>query len=450
MKNSPGLVYVGITILPLIIGFLGGRMSVSPIEETQSSDEEGTALSAKKNPYNRSSMSTGSHVGRKGRKGSESESRSYKQTRRSMGALLHEMSNSPIVSMDYDSMFELWLLVRGMSEDEVKDSFGLLDGVKDKQLEMMTRMILMSRWGKLNGSEAIDFAMNLEGSRNRMMGAMGAMMSWVKEDPEAVYNWHLENGEKVGSGGMFDSMYEGMMWRSLASNDLDNTLKRIQDIEGKREQHEAYFSVAQAVVREPEKLKSFLAVLDQQGDSDLKYEVMRSAIVTLAQQDLDAAKSYILSIEDPEEKKKFTDSLVSSMSWSAPEEAITWGLEQATDEESKKEIIDSLLSNWVRNDPEKASAWYDSQPASLRSNDAVESTVKNLRTNGNYKSAFSWASRHQDQESAVRLKKKIYQSWLENSPEAAEAWVTGEGAKMVEGIDLDSPIKANGEKAKGE
>lgn len=48
-------------------------------------------------------------------------------------------------------MFEVWVITRDFSEAELREALLSLEDLKNPQLRMTLQMMLMNRWGKING-----------------------------------------------------------------------------------------------------------------------------------------------------------------------------------------------------------------------------------------------------------------------------------------------------------
>lgn len=420
---------VGAMGVVLVLGFVSGRVSVQDkrTSEKKADTQDRRTLSSTRAARKSGSASTMSeNRNRNGKSGSSQDAQ------RKMKILLNRMEQNPMVSMDFDGMFELWEIVRDFSEDDVRDALLSMDDIKNKQLQMTMNMILMSRWGKIDGAAAMQHVVDSDTKQAKMMGSMGVMMSWAKEDPEGAFAWYEENGKKLGGRGVYDSM----MYQELAKHDLSRALSKINALDSRNQKLQALSGIGRGVVNEPEKLKTLIAFLDAEGDTKTKSEVMASVIQNMAIQDPESAQACLQTIEDEEEKKKQTENLIRSWSYHDPKAAITWGLEQATDEETEVKIVESYLNNWARQDAQAAGAWYDQQESHLKTSKAVKNSVRNLYNGGDYQQAFAWAAREDDPEKGNKLKRDIYQTWVKDSPNMAESWINGDGRDVMDGVDL--------------
>ena len=350
---------------------------------------------------------------------------------------MNHLQKSPMGSMDFDGMFEVWEITRDYSEAEVREALLSLEDLKNPQLRMTLQMMLMNRWGKINGEAAILHALDSKNKPTKIVGVMGVFASWTKENPEAAFTWYETHQDKLNQGGgVYGDVYNGMIYQALARHNLTRALTQAATIENSQKRQTALSSIAQGVANQPEKLKTFLKFLDNENDPSLKSSVMESVIGSMAMQDPESAKALIDTIDDSQEKAKLTESLVQRWSYMDPEAAIEWGMKQAKDKKAQTGIITDNLRTWASQDPAAAGKWYDRQPDDIKTQDALTKVVRSLSSRQQYQEAFAWANRSSDPEKMAESKKTIYQSWLKQSPDAAKAWAEGEGKETLQGIDL--------------
>ena len=353
-----------------------------------------------------------------------------------MNHLLAEMERNPMLHMDFDAIFSIWELARDFSEDEVRESLSYLDNMENMQLKMTLQMMLMNRWGKINGPAAMEFAMKAENRQTRMMQFMGTMMSWTKEDPDAAFSWYDKNKDKMG-GGMYAGAYEGMIYQALARHDLNRALEAVQRLENTQKKQMALSGIAQGIANDPEKFSSFIKFLEKE-EPGTKKAVMGGIIGQLAMTSPETAKKYIDQIADPQEKAEMINGLIQGMSFSDPETAIKWAIENSEDEKAQAQALAQALPNWVIQNPKAAREWYDQQPAHLKSDNLIRQSAVQLASSEQYKEAFAWIERGEDANTMTEAKKDTYRLWLQKSPDQAKAWAEGEGKETMRGIDLDA------------
>ena len=444
MKLSPNIWYITALIVAVALGFTAGKMTQDDPANSERNHTELTqndnakAQSSSRRSYDkakaRSSSRRSSSISNRDR----SQDKKERDISLTMKTLLSRLERSPMASMDFDGMFEVWETMRDFSENDVLDALSSVEDIKTSQLRMTVQMMLMNRWGKINGEAAIEHALQAKNQQLKMTGTMGVFMSWTKENPEAAFDWYENNQEKLNSGGIYGGMYNGMIFQSLARHDLSRAMTQVEKMENGRQKKTALSSIGQAVVNNPAQLKKFLEFLDTDDNVPDKQEVMSTVISSMAMQDPDSAKALINNIDDPEQKKQLTASLMQSWSYMDPEAAIDWGMKQSNNDEDRKEIITSHLHTWASQNDDAAGQWYDKQPDHLKSDTAIESTATTLGYSQQYQKAFIWAERLQDADTLKKTKQTIYQSWHSSSPTAAEAWAEGKGKDTLEGIDLNT------------
>ena len=431
MQKNPLFGMLGALLITATLGFVAGRMThTADSTSAKTADTD----SNKNGQYTRLAQRGSQYSASEKR---QKSSRRHNNVKATMRHLVAQLERSPMVNMDFDAIFSVWEIARDFSEDEVREALASIEGVENMQLRMTLQMMLMNRWGKINGNAAMEHAMAAENNQIKMMQVMGTLMSWTKEDPEAAFSWFEKNKDSVGRG-MYASAYEGMIYQAMARHDLKRALDQVAKIDSASKKRTALTSIAQGIVEQPEKLQSFLQFLDDQNEPEVKKEVMSSAIMNMAMNSPEAAKKYINTITDAKDKAAMVENVVRGLSYSDPETALKWGLEQAPDEASQAKVVSNTMSRWVAQDPKKAAAWYDQQPEHLKSDTTVMQSAGQLSASGQYKEALLWTQRGKDPETMAAMKESTYLKWAEASPAKARAWAEGEGKEIMRGIDLDA------------
>jgi hypothetical protein len=129
------------------------------------------------------------------------------------------------------------------------------------------------------------------------------------------------------------------------------------------------------------------------------------------------------------------------MSFSDPESAIKWGVENAPDEQTQSQAVENALPNWALQNSKAAREWYAKQPAHRKSDSAVQQTASRLAVSGHYEDAFAWIALGEDSEAMKMTKISTYTMWLKGSPEKAKAWAEGDGKAIMSGIDMEAVTK---------
>jgi hypothetical protein len=433
MKNNQLLILTVALAVTAVLGFIAGRTTVKQQEATNSTNGKMSDTRDTTRSVRRSAASSKRGV---------SPNRSQ-DVRLIMKTLINRLEGSSMPSMEFEGVFEIWEIARNFSEDELRVALAQVGEIQNSKLRMSLQTMLMNRWGKLNGQAAMEHVIAMENNKSRMASAMGTLMSWIKTNPEAVFLWYENNKEKMG-GGRFRNVYDGIIYRTMARHDLSRAMNQVKKIDNRQSKQIALVGIARSIAGEPEKLNSFIQLLDDENDPEMKKEVMSSAMLQMAMTAPEDAKKHIQNISDPEEQKEMVHKLVQRLSYSDPKTALTWGLEQSKDEAAQSDIVNKTLGSWAIQDPKKSGEWYDKQPDHLKSDEAISKASSMLSELGRYKDAFAWMQRGTDSEIMDMKKRHTYQKWLKYSPEKAKAWLGGEGAKIMQGIDINSETDSTG------
>ena len=186
--------------------------------------------------------------------------------------VVRELELSPMINMDFDALFTAYDSIRLMSPEEVQAALAELDGMEtNQQIKMMLQMMLINRWSKQDGQGAVEFAMKQTQPMMKMMGMMGGMMGWVRQDPETAYAWYDQHRDEMQGGMMGRGQMDGIFFAALAQRDMDTAFERLGKLD-KPSQKQALNAMAGQLVMDPVKRDEFLAKLDGLEDQSMRDE----------------------------------------------------------------------------------------------------------------------------------------------------------------------------------
>jgi len=239
--------------------------------------------------------------------------------------------------------------------------------------------LLFSRWGELNPTAALDFSKTM-GFGGRFVRPT-ILQSWAANDPQSAASHYKENsaeladrgwGRRGGRGGESATSIAG----EWAKTDPESALAWAATLTG-RERTEAESGIYRQLASEdpaaaaqklaasanPQHEDALREIARQWGDQNLaeaeswarslsgdaQTVALARVIETLAKTDLASAKTKALSLTDGGDKDRAISSVVSQMSQTSPEQAMSYLMENGSPDAQRNSISDTMR-NWMGQD----------------------------------------------------------------------------------------------------
>ena len=424
--NPTGLVIVG-----LALAFVLGRATVGKRNGEPATPQDPTTVGA---PGRRNESRWGAREGVLRRRG-EREMAPAAAIRRAARLLMR----SPMIGMDFNNLFDVYEEIRWMSPAEARAALDELEEmVGNPQARMVLENMLIGHWAKRDGREAVEYAIGCEQPRRRTAALMGGLTGWAKSDPEAAYFWYMENRDGMNSGMPERSLIVGMLFASMAREDMGRAFERLQTLP-ESEREAALVMIPSQMAMEPGQRRAFLAELDRL-DAKTRRGGVRTALTQWAMEDPEGALAFFESRDWEEEfGEDLRDDLVSSWSFVDPKAALDWRLRTVRDGADRGAVVAPDLSRWIAQDPQSATDWIEKQPADLLTDALCEGAAEQMRLHGKYEQALQWAGQIGEAQSRGSRMGRIYQRWRDADRAAAGEWLER----------LDPALRAEVESAAG-
>ena len=420
MKNSGVILAAGLATLTGAGGFFLGKGNSSAadgdnVQATISSNAQGIA----KGEGGQATKESGVRPNLRGYELSRNPSRGLE-------TLMAELRKSPMAMMDFESLFGIWDMVQYLDGNELSYLMTELDGMSGGQELMAVRMMLLNRWATQDGQAAMESVFSQE-NQGMMQGvsAMGAMMGWMRTDPEAAYQWVQANGDKLSGAramGMSKEQLEGMYFANLARTDFDGTMAKLDGMDGKM-QNVVIAQLAQGAVGDLERRDELMSYLKGKGDDDLLESARRNIVTQMAWQDPEGALAFIES-ENPgaEQRDELEQSLSSMWSHSDPQGALEWQSEKLQGTENAGEQIADTFGRWVSQDETEAAQWLASQGEEFQTDSVFQNAGQQLLGQQNYERSAEWYGQVLDQDERASNYQGLYAMWSREDEAAANEW----------------------------
>ena len=422
MNNTGIAIAVAVAGLTGVGGFLIGKSSGGGGIEGDSQ-----LLSSKSEDG--STASTASDAGRGG-SAVEPNMRGYelsKNPKAGLETLIEELRQSPMAMMDFETMFGIWDMVQYLDAYELESLMAGLDEMGGGQEMMAVRMMLLNRWAAKDGPAAMESVFEGEKGMMQMVGGMGAMMGWMRSDPEQAYSWFQENGDRLGGAamGLKKEQVEAMYFANMAKTDFNGTMAKLDSMDGKT-QKAVIEQLAQSGGMDEERRTELLDYLKGQEDDSLLNDARKSIVQQMAWQDPKGALAFIESEGlEGEMQDELIETTTSMWVRSDPQAALEYMSEDLKGNENAGDEIANDFGRWVREDEAGAAKWLAEQPDEFKTDKVFRDSGKQLMRNDEYERSAEWSRQILDEEQRKNNYTDLYSNWGEDDPEAAEAWKTG-------------------------
>ena len=341
-----------------------------------------------------------------------------------LATLIEELRKSPMAMMDFEALFNIWDMVQYLDGYEMASLMAELDEMGGGQEMMSVRMMLLNRWAAKDGPAAMESVFEGEKGPMQMIGGMGAMMGWMRNDPEQAYAWFQENGDRLNGGamGLGKEQFEAMYFASKAKTDFNGTMAKLDSMENKT-QKAVIQQLAQSAAVDEERRTELLDYLKGKEDDSLLKDARRTIVQQMAWQDPKAALSFIES-ENLESSDK--DELVVSATtmWSAsdPAGAVEYLSADLKGTENAGDEIANSFGAWVKQDEAEAAEWLAAQPDEFKTDAVFRDSGNQLMYGKEYERSAEWFGQILDEDQRQGNYTNLYTQWGADDQEAADAW----------------------------
>ena len=418
MNNSRIIAAVGLASLTGVGGFLAGKRTGN----SQSSSET-DALPTK-------SSLQGSLVGTKGvLKGGAQEPnlRGFELSRNpkaGLELLLEELRQSPMSQMDFEALFNIWDMVQYLDAHELEFLIAELEEMGGGQEMMSVRMMMLNRWAAKDGLAAMESVFEGEKGMMQMIGAMGAMMGWMRSDPEQAYSWFQENGDRMGGSamGIGKAQIEAIYFASKARTDFEGTMAELDGMEVAM-QKTIVEQLAQSAGMDKERRNELLGYLKSKGDDSLLDSARNNIVQQMAWHDPEGVIAFIESEGlDGENRRSLVDQATAMWSQSDPQGAVEFLGEELKGQENAGDQISDSFGRWVSQDEAGAAKWLATQTDEFKTDSVFRDAGNSLINSKQYERSAEWYGQILDDEQRGLGYQGLYIQWREDDQEAADAW----------------------------
>lgn len=338
--------------------------------------------------------------------------------------LIEELRQSPMAQMDFEALFGIWDMVQYLDGYELAALMDELDEMGGGQEMMAVRMMLLNRWAAKDGPAAMESLLEGEKGMMQSIGAMGAMMGWMRTDPDQAYAWFQENGDQLSLGGMGmgKEQFEGMYFASLAKKDFEGTMAKLDDMD-KKVQAAVIQQLSQGASMDEGQRDQLLTYLRGKEDSKLLSDARQSIVSQMAWHDPKGAIEFIDEENlDSDERKTLVSSATSMWSHSDPAGAVEFMGEELKGDENAGDRISNAFGNWIAQDEAAAAEWLTGQPDEFKTDSVFRDAGQRLLNDGSYERSAEWYGQILDDGQRTANYLSLYGTWQGEDAAAAEQW----------------------------
>jgi hypothetical protein len=338
--------------------------------------------------------------------------------------------------MNFNGLIEVGTMLKTIPYDQIPAAVAEAEAIKNPQTRQGMIMLLMSRWAEKDGRAALAHAEKMEKeSGGGMLGGAGAKMmvlqTWGQREPDAAWEWYLEDSNTNKNTGMFGGNSMALMgiFNGLVSKDPATAFERLGQVEDMQARQMALGGMMQHITDPAvqDALGTYLTSLDESDRTMATQGVMGQ----WAMLDPEGMMKFAESRPD-DERKNLVKQAGQTMLFTDPDKGIDMILKNS-DEKDLPSSYQMIAQSIASRDPEKAETWLSEQTQGPQLDPARSSYAQTVAQR-DPESAMTWAKTITDENSRTATVSAVYQQWHQKDPQAADAALpeSGLSAEAVE------------------
>ncbi|MEZ5328720.1 MAG: hypothetical protein R3F19_27050 [Verrucomicrobiales bacterium] len=338
--------------------------------------------------------------------------------------------------MNFNGLIDVGTMLKTIPYDQIPDAIAEAEAIKNPQTKQGIIMMLMSRWAEKDGRAALAHAEKMEKeSGGGMLGGAGAKMAvlqtWGQREPDAAWEWYLEDSKTNKNGGMFGGSAMALMgiFNGLVSKDPAAAFERLGQVEDMQSRQMALGGMMQHITdpKVQEALGIYLTSLDETDRAMATQGVMGQ----WAMLDPEGMMKFAESRPD-DERKSLVKQAGQTMLFTDPDKGIDMILKNS-DEKDLPQSYQMITQSIASRDPAKAEAWLNEQPQGPELDPAKNSYALTV-VQRDPESAMALAKTIMDENSRTATVSQVYKQWYQKDAAAADAALpeSGLSAEAVE------------------
>lgn len=311
--------------------------------------------------------------------------------------------------------------VAKFKEPDIQESLKILENMPWGPETSRLFQNVISQWGKVNPSEAMNYAMTLDSNRTRNSAVASVLDSWARADPQAALSWYARQAqENPGSVAMATQS----LFRNLARADASSALERTWSLQDAGLKRSALQAVVDTMTRagQGDQLVGLHRSMTEGADRNMLADLLVASWTPYAP---DRAASWAMNLDDTTARSRSLDRVVSSWSADRPSAAADWVASMPPGDLRAKEM-GNVVQNWARDNVVEAANWLRRFPPSAELDPAIQSLSSTMAVN-DPPAAMAWAQNVTDPRARQTAMTRVAMRWMERDPASAQQFIVGSG-----------------------
>lgn len=339
------------------------------------------------------------------------------------------------------AMFRAFGPLMELPQEEVKLAISEVENsVDDPEKKAMFLSLLLGRWAEESPREALAYSDKMleEQGPRAAQSAYTVVASWAQQDPDAAWEWYLDKRDsgKESPGAMGNDVHLHMIFRGMASKDIDKALSRISEIDDEQASRQAAFGIAGAATSS-EKVRERILKKTESMSQEMRDSLRQSVVSQWAPTDLDGAIDWMRTLPT-DEREQLVNSSGFSLMFADPEKGAEFLLEDAT-EDNLSRRYQTIVNGWANRDINAAGEWLNAQPPGPEQDGARSSFAMQVARR-DPESAMEWAKSVQTDAQRFGAIRNVYSQWRRKDQDAADSALLNSGLPDEK---IEEILKAN-------
>lgn len=343
--------------------------------------------------------------------------------RKSLRKLIQNADISALGTIDIRSQVNIWNMVKDLDSSQLATLAADVGNNNRGSMELSSvSSLIFSQWVKKDPYAAIQSAFS---KKQGPLVAKDAITFWMREDPEAAFEWVQNNPKKIkqagGILGVDQAELEAQYYINFASKNFESTLGQLDKM-GRKTRGEVVKRLAKKAQEDPAQQKQLFAHLKQHNPELLK-KARERFVSGLSYKEPHRALEFIESENlQPATQAKLERKVLSEWRLEDPETALKWEVEKFHGAEDIGDKVAKSFGEWVEKDEEQAAEWLTAQGEEYQTDSVFEEAGDGLLYKKDYERAALWFDQILDKNERESAFRNLYQEWQENDAEGAEQW----------------------------
>lgn len=278
---------------------------------------------------------------------------------------------------------------------------------------------VVNTWAALDPQAALEYALLIERRGTRNAALTGALGLWVKQSPDAAYEWFK------AAAAADPYLLEGhtrALFDNLATVNIEMALSMVWGLPSASMKRVALGTIAGKMISTGNQ-SGVLALYDSVGDRADKSIVVDVLLQSMGRYEPYKLGAWVTSLEDSKARSRGLDTLVSIWAGDHPGAAAEWVSTQLPLDADRARQINTVTSAWVKENPAKTAAWLLSLFPPSGQTDAAVGTFTRAVMGQNPAYAATWSFTVTNPSQRWKLMEEIGRSWMKTAPAQAKAYI---------------------------